>query len=121
MTSAPATGIWFFPDQPAPVLVDAIVHAERAGLDEVWLGDEGPAREPFAVLAAAGAATARVRLAVGITNPYVRHPGAAVAAAATIAELTGGRFVLGVGAGGGMSLGPFELTADRPVAAVRTS
>jgi len=119
MTWTPAIGIWFFPDQPAPVLVDAITRAERAGLDEVWLGDEGPAREPFTVLAAAATATERIRLAVGITNPYVRHPGVAVGSAATIAELAGGRFVLGVGAGGGMSLAPFGLTADRPVAAVR--
>lgn len=115
----PATGVWFFPDRPAGELVDAIVHAERAGLDEVWLGDEGPAREPFSVLAAAAVATERIRLGIGITNPYVRHPGVAAASAATIAELAGGRMALGVGAGGAMSLAPFELTADRPVAATR--
>jgi 5,10-methylenetetrahydromethanopterin reductase len=117
-TAIPATGVWFFPDRPAPELVDAIVHAERCGLDEVWLGDEGPAREPFTVLAAAAGRTARVRLAVGITNPYVRHPAVAMASMATISELTGGRAVLGVGAGGAMSLGPFELAADRPLAAL---
>ena len=115
----PATGVWFFPDRPAGELVDAIVHAEHLGRDEVWLGDEGPAREPFAVLAAAAARTERIRLALGVTNPYVRHPGVAVASAATIAELAGGRVVLGVGAGGAMSLGPFEMTVDRPVGAVR--
>lgn len=115
----PATGVWFFPDRPAGELVDAIVHAERVGLAEVWLGDEGPAREPFSVLAAAAVATERIRLGIGITNPYVRHPGVAAASAATVAELAGGRTVLGVGAGGAMSLAPFELTADRPVAATR--
>lgn len=118
-STGPATGVWFFPDQPAPDLVDAIVHAERRGLDEVWIGDEGPAREPFTLLAAAATATERITLAVGITNPYVRHPALAVGSAATIAELAGGRTILGVGAGGAMSLGPFALTADRPVAAVR--
>ena len=49
------TGVWFFPEASAPELVDAVVEAERLGLDEVWLGDEGPAREPFTVLAAAAA------------------------------------------------------------------
>jgi 5,10-methylenetetrahydromethanopterin reductase len=115
----PATGIWFFPDRPAGELVEAIVHAERCGLDEVWLGDEGPAREPFAVLAAAATRTRRIRLALGVTNPYVRHPGVAVAAAATIAELAGGRVTLGVGAGGAMSLGPFGLDVDSPIGSVR--
>ena len=115
----PSTGVWFFPDRPTGELVDAIVHAERRGLDEVWLGDEGPAREPFTVLSMGAMRTERIRLGLGITNPYVRHPGIAVASAATIAELAGPRIVLGVGAGGAMSLSPFELTADRPVAAVR--
>jgi len=119
MTAVPATGVWFFPDRPAPDLVAAIVHADRVGIDEVWIGDEGPAREPFTVLAAAATATERIRLATGITNPYVRHPGVAIGSAATIAELAGGRTSLGAGAGGAMSLSPFALDADRPVAAVR--
>lgn len=115
-TPEPATGVWFFPDRAAPELVDAIVHAERLGLDEVWLGDEGPAREPFTVLAAAAQRTSTITLAVGITNPYVRHPASTVASMATIAELAGARTVLGVGAGGTLSLAPFELAAERPVA-----
>lgn len=115
----PRTGVWFFPDRPAPDLVDAIVCAEQAGFDEVWLGDEGPAREPFTVLAAAAARTERLTLGVGVTNPYVRHPGAAMASMATIAELGSGRTVLGVGAGGAMSLGPFGLAAEQPVVEVQ--
>ena len=38
----PRFGLWLFPDHPAGVLADVIVAAEAAGLDEVWLGDEGP-------------------------------------------------------------------------------
>jgi 5,10-methylenetetrahydromethanopterin reductase len=114
----PRTGVWFFPDRPAGELVDAIVHAEAVGLDEVWIGDEGPAREPFTVLAAASMVTTRVQLALGITNPYVRHPGVAVASMATLSELSDGRAVLGVGAGGAMSLAPFEVEARHPVGAI---
>lgn len=111
----PATGVWLFPEAPAPQLVDLIRHAERLGLDEFWLGDEGPAREPFSVLAAAAVKTERIRLAVGVTNPFVRHPGLAATSMLTIHELSGGRAILGVGAGGQMSLGPFGLTAERPL------
>ena len=114
-----ATGIWLFPEQPAPVLVDVARHAERRGIDELWLGDEGPAREPFAVLAAAAEATEGLSLAVGVTNPYVRHPGVAAASMLTIHELSGGRAVLGVGAGGQMSLAPFGIDPKRPLASVR--
>ena len=78
------TGIWLFPESTGPRLVDAIVRAEELGLDELWLGDEGPAREPFAVLAAAAQATTRIRLCVGVTNPYVRHPVLSATSALTI-------------------------------------
>ena len=117
--SVPAVGVWVFPDVPAPELVDLARHVEDLGLDELWVGDEGPARDPFAVLAAAAVVTDRIRLATGITNPYVRHPGVAAASMLTIHELSGGRAVLGVGAGGHMSLSPFGLQPSRPVDRVR--
>lgn len=117
--TVPAVGVWVFPDAPAPELVELARHVEGLGLDELWVGDEGPARDPFAVLAAAAVVTERIRLATGITNPYVRHPGAAAASMLTIHELSGGRAVLGVGAGGRMSLAPFGLQAERPVERVR--
>lgn len=117
--AAVATGVWVFPDLPAPELVEVARHIEELGLDELWVGDEGPARDPFTVLAAAAVATQRIRLATGVTNPYVRHPGVTAASMLTIHELSGGRAVLGIGAGGHMSLSPFGLTARRPVERVR--
>lgn len=117
--TVPATGVWVFPDAKAADLLSLARHAEEVGLDELWVGDEGPARDPFAVLAAAAVVTERIRLGIGVTNPYVRHPGVAVAAMLTIHELSGGRALLGVGAGGQMSLAPFGLQASRPLARVR--
>ena len=117
--SVPAVGVWVFPERPGPELVNLARHAEEIGLDELWVGDEGPARDPFAVLAAAAVVTDRIKLAIGVTNPYVRHPGAAATSMLTIHELSGGRAVLGVGAGGRMSLSPFGLRASQPVNRVR--
>ena len=108
-------GVWLFPGVNAQALLDAVVAAEECGLDEVWMADEGVAREPFAVLAAAAALTQRIRLAVGVTSPVLRHPGAIAAAAATLDELSGGRAVLGLGVGGHMALDPLGLSARRPV------
>lgn len=109
-------GVWLFPAAPAERLVAAVVRADELGLDEVWLADEGVAREPMTILAAAARETGRVRLAVGITSPALRHPGALAATAATVDELSGGRFVLGLGVGGDKSLDPFDLSVERPVA-----
>jgi alkanesulfonate monooxygenase SsuD/methylene tetrahydromethanopterin reductase-like flavin-dependent oxidoreductase (luciferase family) len=49
------------------------------------------------VLAAYGAATTRTRLGVGVLPIYPRHPIATAQAALTLAEQTGGRYILGLG------------------------
>jgi 5,10-methylenetetrahydromethanopterin reductase len=112
-------GVWLYPGAPAPELVNAVVAADELGLDEVWIADEGVAREPFSVLSAAAGRTKHIRLGVGITSPRLRHPGALAASALTLDELSSGRAILGLGVGGHQALDPFGLTVDRPVALMR--
>src|SRR5712692_10239438 len=102
-------------------MVEFIQHAEGLGLDEIWLGDEGPARDPLAVLAAAAIRTRRIRLAVGITNPYVRHPAATAVSMMTVHELSQGRAILGLGVGGNLALGPLGLSPTHPLATMTTA
>jgi len=100
-------------------MVEFIQHAEDLGLDEMWLGDEGPARDPLAVLAAAAIRTSRIRLAVGITNPYVRHPATTAVSMMTVHELSGGRAILGLGVGGDLALSPLGIWPDHPLDTMR--
>jgi probable F420-dependent oxidoreductase len=58
-----------------------------------------PWPEPFAAIAAMSAVTRRIRFATMVYILPLRHPLVAAKAAATVAELSGGRLVLGVGAG----------------------
>ncbi len=115
----PATGVWLFPNGPAQAIVDTVVAAEDVGIDEVWLGDEGPARDPFSILAAAAGRTSKVRLGIAVTNPYLRHPAVTASAALTVHELSVGRMMLGLGAGGDLALEPMELERVRPLASVQ--
>jgi probable F420-dependent oxidoreductase len=55
--------------------------------------------DPFVALAAVAAVTTRIRLATGIYIITLRHPLAVARGAATLAEISGGRFVLGLGSG----------------------
>lgn len=112
-------GVWIFPNRSASELVESIVAAERSGLDEVWLADEGVAREPVPVLAAAAVRTSTITLATGITSPLLRHPGAIGSTISTLDELSGGRAVLGLGVGGHLSLDPFGIAPERPVRVLR--
>lgn len=112
-------GVWIYPVAPADDIVESIVRLESAGVDEVWIADEGVARDPMALFAAASQRTTSIRFGVGITSPLLRHPGAVTATAMTVDELSGGRLILGWGVGGHESLGAFELSTDRPVGVVR--
>lgn len=117
--AAARTGVWLFSDAPASRLVAAIELADQAGIDEVWVADEGVSREPVPVLAHAAATTRRVALGVGITTPLLRHPGALGSTISTLDELSNGRAMLGLGIGGNLSLDPFGITYDKPVGLVR--
>ena len=113
-------GVWLFPEAPAAELVETFVAAEELGLDEVWIGDEGPAhQDPFAVLAAAAVRTSRIALGVAVTNPYLRHPAVTASAMAAVAELSGGRAILGLGAGGGVALDPVGIARTEPLKRTR--
>lgn len=100
-------------------MVNAIEEADAAGVDEVWIADEGVTREPLVVLSAAAVKTTHIRLGIGITTPAIRHPGAIGASMATLDELSGGRAMLGFGVGGHLTLGPFGLSIDKPVRLIR--
>jgi 5,10-methylenetetrahydromethanopterin reductase len=119
MTQIPRTGVWFFPDTDAVRTVALAQRAESQGLDELWLGDEGPARDPFALLAAAAMRTRSLRLGIGVTNPYLRHPALTATAAMTLHELSGGRAMLGIGPGGAIALGPLGIPRRHPLARTR--
>lgn len=79
--------------------VDLIRTSEDLGFSTAWIADQTMHRDPYAVLAMAGVATRRVRLGIGVTNPFTRHPAMTARAIATVSELAGGRTVLGFGAG----------------------
>ncbi|WP_189216661.1 MULTISPECIES: TIGR03557 family F420-dependent LLM class oxidoreductase [Streptomyces] len=89
-------------------LVRQAVRAEAAGFDFVeisdhyhpWLDVQGHSPFAWTVLGAIAARTERVGLVTGVTCPTIRyHPAVVAQAAATLALVSGGRFVLGVGSG----------------------
>ena len=100
--------------------VDLVLEAERLGFDHAWIPDQTFYRDPYVILTALALATEKIRLGVGVTNPYTRHPAMAGRAIASIDECAAGRVSLGVGAGNVRELlNPLGLDFDRPAARCR--
>jgi alkanesulfonate monooxygenase SsuD/methylene tetrahydromethanopterin reductase-like flavin-dependent oxidoreductase (luciferase family) len=95
---------------PWPEIRDLALRAEEIGVDTVWSPDEllgrlvkdGPRYgfwDGIAVAAGLAAATSRTKIGTWVASALHRNPGMIAKSAATIDEISGGRFVLGLGAG----------------------
>ncbi len=71
--------------------------AEDAGFDSLWVTERYFHEETFSLLGFLAAATRRIRLGLGVTNPYTRNPALMGMSAATLDRISGGRFLLGLG------------------------
>ena len=80
--------------QPLETTVQLAEEGERAGLDFVSVGDAGV--DTFTLLGAIAARTTRIRLMSGIAT-WSRSPLTMATAAKTVNNLSGGRFLLGIG------------------------
>src|ERR1700734_96842 len=89
----------------APVWLDQARRVEDAGVGVLLLRDHfsagayGQQFAPFSGLAAAAAATTRLHVGTLVLANAFRHPVLVAHEAATLHQLTGGRFELGLGAG----------------------
>jgi probable F420-dependent oxidoreductase len=78
--------------------------AQVVGLDSVWVPDHvlkvfGPVLDPLTPLAFLAGSTSRTKLGTGVLVLPYRHPVVLANVASTLDVLSGGRFVLGAGAG----------------------
>jgi 5,10-methylenetetrahydromethanopterin reductase len=92
--------------EPVPETVAMAKACEQAGFDTFWIAEAYPwwrkhsfeARSSTAVLAVIAAQTTRIQLGWGIISPYTRHPVQIAMEARVMQDLSGDRFLLGLGA-----------------------
>lgn len=104
---------------PPAESVELGIHCEKLGFDSLWAVDHlidngGIKGEPWTTISAIGVQTKKISFATGVTDPQRAHPARTAHTVATLAEITGGRVSLGIGAGEAMNLIPFGLSFDKP-------
>ena len=101
--------VWPSPGRPWADYLAVAQAAEQAGFDGTWCSDHFVANDPndpgqptlecWSVLAAVAAAVPRLRLGAIVTGNTYRHPAVLANQAATVDQISGGRLVMGIGAG----------------------
>jgi probable F420-dependent oxidoreductase len=100
---------------------DLFRHAQDAGYDDLWSAETN-AYDGFTPLAAAAVHTDRMRLCTGIVNPFTRGPALLAQHAAALADLSRGRFVLGLGSSSNVIVERWnEVPFEKPLSKVRES
>jgi probable F420-dependent oxidoreductase len=90
-------GVWSWLDSfAARDAADFARRVEAWGYSTLWV-PEAVGRDPFTLLAHVAANTERLQLATGIASIYARDAMTMNASQQTLAELSGGRFLLGLG------------------------
>jgi alkanesulfonate monooxygenase SsuD/methylene tetrahydromethanopterin reductase-like flavin-dependent oxidoreductase (luciferase family) len=102
------------------------LRGEEVGADTLWLADEilwnvpewpGPRGwwECLSMVGAVAASTTRVNVGSWVMSAIQRNPGMVVKSAETLDEISGGRFVLGLGAGHAGGATRFGYPTDKRV------
>ncbi len=114
-------GLELVPQTAIEKIVNYAILAEEGGLDTVWITDHFYNRNTYVTLTAIALKTKRVLIGPGVTNPYVVNPVWTASAIASLDEISGGRVLLGIGAGDRVTLEKLSIPQAVPLAAIKES
>ncbi|MFI5265893.1 MAG: LLM class flavin-dependent oxidoreductase [Chloroflexota bacterium] len=92
--------------------------AEELGFDGLWHSGERFYRDQWVNLTMSAMLTNRIKLGTAIADPYSIHPALTAMSLATADEVSGGRAILGIGAGGS-GFPPLGIERRKPARAIR--
>jgi len=99
--------------------VELAAIAEANNLATVWFAENPFSRGILPAVSACAMTTQRVRLGVGVVNPYSRHPVSIAMEFGALDELARGRLILGIGSGIAAAVERMGFGDRRPLSAVR--
>ena len=100
-------------------VVEKALVVEEAGFDQVWTGNDLFGEPGLVTLAAIALRTDRIRFGSGVIDPVSLHPVQIAMLASGLQEVSGGRFLLGLGAGSDVFFRWAGLQPAKPVVRTR--
>jgi F420-dependent oxidoreductase-like protein len=96
-------------------MIECVRAADACGYDSIWI-PEAWERDAFTTLTELATQTERIGLATGVINVFSRSPAVIAMSAATLDDISGGRFRLGLGTSGALVIRDFHgLSYDKPL------
>ncbi len=106
-------------DLPVSAYIELAQQAEKLGFDQIWVSSDLFYRSAPVILSAMALNTHRIHIGAGVLNPYTMHPAEIAAIAATLDEVSHGRFMLGLASGAAEFLGWVGMKHSKPLAELR--
>jgi len=101
--------------------VKTAAEAENLNFDGFWYCEDLFKRDAWIVLSAAAVSTTSIKLGTAIVNPFSSHPVELAMRAATLAEISNGRFSLGIGVGSQETLKWAGIEVSKPVQGLKVA
>jgi 5,10-methylenetetrahydromethanopterin reductase len=95
--------------------------AEKHGFDYCWVTHHYNNQDVYIILATIANYTNKIFLAPGIVNPYLSNPVAIASATVSLDKVSGGKAVLGIGAGDKTTLECLGVARKKPLATIEES
>jgi 5,10-methylenetetrahydromethanopterin reductase len=92
--------------------------AEELGFGACWVPEDYFFRGAFTIASALACSTSRIRIGLGVVNPFTRHPALIGMEFAALTELAPARTILGIGAGVKVWIDQMRLGSPTPGAAI---
>ena len=99
--------------------IELAQRAETLGFDQFWVSNDLFLRSSGVVLTAVALNTGRIQIGSCVLNPYTMNAAEIAMLAATLDEVSNGRFLLGISAGAAEFLGWIGLRHGKPLTATR--
>jgi 5,10-methylenetetrahydromethanopterin reductase len=112
-------GLAFLGAPRVPEMVDLARLAEDAGCESVWIAETRITRDGFVPAGAIAMCTNQIGIGTGIVNVFTRGPVLSAISFATLDEASGGRAIVGLGAGSPLILAAQGQGFEKPLTRLR--